>query len=72
MAGAAVLLAPELSSVSSEMLTNILAGGAAALVSGLLALVAFIWLLRSKRFHVFAWYAWIAGGAFLLWFANTG
>ena len=67
MAGATVLLLPELSEASPELMSLILAGGAAALVSGLLALVIFIWLLRSKRFHVFAWYAWIAGAAFLAW-----
>jgi len=48
-------------------MSSIWAGGAAALASGLMALVAFVWLLKSKRFYVFAWYAWVAGGAFLLW-----
>ena len=67
MAGAAVLLLPELSSASPEMLASIWAGGAAALISGLLALVLFVWLLKSQRFHVFAWYAWAAGLAFLGW-----
>jgi undecaprenyl-diphosphatase len=73
MAGAAILMLPELSSAPPDMVANILAGGTAALISGLLALVAFIWLLRSQRFYVFAWYAWVAGGAFLVWwfaFAN--
>ncbi len=51
----------------APMVANILVGGSAALVSGLLALVAFVWLLKSKRFHVFAWYAWAAGTAFLIW-----
>ena len=67
MAGAAVLLLPELTSASPELMASIWAGGAAALISGLLALVAFVWLLKSKRFHVFAWYAWAAGSAFLVW-----
>lgn len=67
MAGAAVLLLPELTSASPELITSILAGGAAALVFGLLALIAFVWLLKSQRFYVFAWYAWAAGGSFLLW-----
>ena len=67
MAGATVLLLPEISSASPELMTSILAGGTAALISGLLALVIFVWLLKSKRFHVFAWYAWIAGAAFLAW-----
>lgn len=67
MAGAAVLLLPELTSASPELMASILAGGAAALVSGLLALIAFVWLLKSQRFYVFAYYAWAAGAAFLLW-----
>jgi len=67
ISGAAVLLAPEIAGASPELVTNILTGGVAALVSGLLALVAFIWLLKTKRFFNFAWYAWLAGGAFLLW-----
>ena len=67
IAGAAVLLAPEITGASPELATNILTGGAAALISGLLALIAFIWLLKTKRFFNFAWYAWFAGGAFLLW-----
>lgn len=67
MAGAAVLLLPELTSASPELMASILAGGAAALVSGLLALVAFVWLLKSNRFYVFAYYAWTAGAAFILW-----
>ncbi|MEM7218568.1 MAG: undecaprenyl-diphosphate phosphatase [Pseudomonadota bacterium] len=69
MAGAAVLLAPEIASASPELLSSILAGGAAALVSGLAALVVFVWLLKSQRFYVFSWYAWVAGACFLGWLA---
>ncbi|MEM1230614.1 MAG: undecaprenyl-diphosphate phosphatase [Pseudomonadota bacterium] len=72
MAGAAVLLLPDLANAPPDMMTHIFAGGTAALISGLLALVAFVWLLRSQRFYVFAWYAWAAGGAFLLWLALSG
>ena len=43
MAGAAVLLLPDITAASPEMIANIWAGGAAALVSGLAALVAFVW-----------------------------
>ncbi len=71
MAGAAVLMLPEISGASPELMTSILAGGSAALVSGLAALVAFVWLLKSQRFHVFSWYAWIAGGSFLGWLLFT-
>ena len=69
MAGAAVLLLPELTTASPELMSSILAGGSAALVSGLLALVIFVWMLKSQRFYVFSWYAWVAGAAFLAWLA---
>lgn len=67
MAGAAILLAPEMAAASTTLIANILVGGGAALISGLAALVSFIWLLRSQRFYIFAWYAWLAGGGFLAW-----
>ena len=66
IAGAGVLLLPELSNVSGSLLQSIGFGGAAALVSGLLALWLFVWLLREQRFHVFAWYAWTIGAATLV------
>jgi undecaprenyl-diphosphatase len=61
IAGAGVLLLPELSSVSASELQAIAIGGAAALVSGLVAIWLFLWLLRGRRFHLFAWYAWLLG-----------
>jgi undecaprenyl pyrophosphate phosphatase UppP len=66
MAGAGVLLLPELTAVSGAELINTAFGCAAALVSGLIALKLFIWLLREQRFHLFAWYAWALGGATLI------
>lgn len=66
IAGAGVLLLPELSSVSSAQLQAIAVGGAAALVSGLIAIWLFLWLLRGQRFHLFAWYAWVVGIATLV------
>lgn len=66
IAGAGVLMLPELGALSGSAIEAILAGGLAALVSGLLALWAFVWLLRSQRFHLFAWYAWLVGGGTLL------
>lgn len=71
IAGAAILMLPELSSVSGSLLIAIGLGSAAALVSGLVALWAFIWLLRAQRFHVFAWYAWAVGAAVLVWSGLT-
>ena len=67
ISGAAVLLAPDIAGASPELLSSIWIGGFAALVSGLLALFAFVWLLKTKRFFNFAWYAWGIGSAFLLW-----
>lgn len=72
MAGAAVLLLPELTAASPDVVASILAGSGAALISGILALIAFVWLLKSKRFFVFAWYAWGAGLAFIGWLFLSG
>jgi undecaprenyl-diphosphatase len=66
IAGAGVLLLPELTHVTPDVLHSILVGGAAALVSGLIALWLFVWLLRKQRFFWFSWYAWAAGLATLL------
>jgi undecaprenyl pyrophosphate phosphatase UppP len=52
-------------------MASIFAGGIAAFVSGLAALVIFVWLLKSQRFFTFSWYAWIAGGSFLAWLTLT-
>lgn len=62
MAGAGILLIPELSSISAADLNAILLGGSAALVSGLLALWSFVWLLKNQRLYLFAIYVWIVGG----------
>ena len=72
MAGAGVLLLPELTSVSPSVINAMLWGGLAALVSGLGALWLFVWLLREQRFHVFAWYAWLAGATTLTALALSG
>ena len=67
MAGAGILLLPELSSIDPALITSITFGSIAALISGLLALVAFVWLLRTQRFYIFAWYAWVAGAITIVW-----
>jgi len=66
IAGAGVLMLPELTSVSASELQSIAIGGASSLVSGLIAIWLFLWLLRGQRFHLFAWYAWIVGIATLI------
>lgn len=67
MAGAGILMLPELTSVDPALLTSIAFGSVAALISGLAALAAFVWLLRTQRFFVFAWYAWIVGAITVFW-----
>ena len=73
IAGAGVLMLPELTTVSGPLLEAIAFGGASALVSGLVALWIFLWFLRAQRFYLFAWYAWVAGAATLIGFSfSTG
>ena len=67
MAGAGILLLPELSSIDPALITSITFGSIAALISGLMALVAFVWLLRTQRFYIFAWYAWVVGALTVAW-----
>jgi undecaprenyl pyrophosphate phosphatase UppP len=61
---------PELGAAGSEALANIAYGGAAALVSGLLAIWLFVRMLDRSLFHYWAAYCWVAGGAFLIWAAG--
>jgi undecaprenyl-diphosphatase len=65
MAGAAILLAPEMLAADASLAGSIVAGSVAALVSGIAALAAFVWLLKTQRFYVFAWYAWGAGALYI-------
>ena len=69
IAGAGVLMLPELGAISGALLYPLLAGGLAALLSGLAALWLFVWLLRSQQFHFFAWYAWALGLGTILFLA---
>ena len=68
ISGAVVLLLPELTTVSAPLLQAIAFGGTSALLSGLVALWIFVWFLRTQRFYLFAWYAWIIGAATLIGF----
>jgi undecaprenyl-diphosphatase len=67
IAGAAVLMLPEIEGASEALLTAIVIGSVAALVSGVAAIWLFIRLLRSQTFHVFSYYTWIVGALFLGW-----
>jgi undecaprenyl-diphosphatase len=67
--GAAVRMLPELSSVGAGQVGALAVAGAAALVSGVAAILLFVRLLRTRAFYRFAYYAWVAGAAFLAWLA---
>ena len=67
ISGAAVLVLPDLRHAQPEALTAVGVGSIAALVSGGLAIWLFVRMLASNTFHLFAWWAWGAGVAFLVW-----
>lgn len=67
IAGAAVLMLPDLAGVSSDAYGAIAIGSVAALVSGIAAIWLFIRMLDRQVFHLFAYYAWAVGGLFLFW-----
>lgn len=67
IAGAAVLMIPDLQSAQLSAMTDLSIGGAAALVSGLVAIWLFVRMLDRSLFHHWAWYCWGVGGAFLWW-----
>jgi undecaprenyl-diphosphatase len=64
--GAGLLMIPDAMEVGAEIgIVPLLVGGLAAMVSGVLAILFFLMLLRRQNFHVFAYYCWAAGGLFL-------
>ena len=67
ISGAAVLMIPDLQGVTSDELIRMGVGGAAALVSGLIAISVFVKMLDRSLFHHWAWYCWFVGAGFLLW-----
>lgn len=70
--GAALLALPDAQAATPDALAALALGAGVALVSGLAALALFVRLLRSRRFHHFAWYTWAVGGGFLAWLALRG
>ena len=72
IAGAAVLMLPDLAGAPSGVLGSLLIGSAAALVAGLAALGLFVRMLRAGSFAWFALWAWGAGALFLAWLALRG
>jgi len=66
--GAAVLKLPDAQAAGLST-GALLAGSAAAAVTGVLAIRSFVALLRRQAFHGFAYYLWPAGVGFLLYLA---
>ena len=64
---AAVLALPELAAADHAQLVHLAYGGLAALLAGLVAIWAFVRMLEGGYFYLFAGYAWLVGGLFLLW-----
>ena len=73
IAGAAVLMLPEVAAASPEQLGDLTLGSLSALVSGMLAIWIFVRMLERQVFHLFAWYAWAMASAFglYLWFRTA-
>ena len=68
--GAALLQLPELARGNPAVAPGALfMGGAAAAVTGVLAIRAFVLMLDNKTFHSFAVYCWTVAGLFLGWLA---
>lgn len=66
--GAAILKLPDAQAAGLST-GALLAGSAAAAVTGVLAIFSFVALLRRQAFHSFAYYLWPAGVGFLLYLA---
>jgi undecaprenyl-diphosphatase len=65
--GAAILKIPDIGDQGATIgAMPLLLGGLAAGISGVLAIRLFVALLRRQNFHVFAYYCWAVGAAFLL------
>lgn len=70
IAGAAVLQVPELNAAGIPV-GPLLAGSAAAAVTGVLAIRTFVALLKNQAFHRFAYYLWPLGVGFLAYLYLT-
>ena len=65
--GAALLQLLDLSGASGLSSVALGLGGAAAAVTGVLAIRTFVAMLGKNAFHLFAPYCWVVGGVYLLW-----
>ena len=70
IAGAALLQILDLGTVGGLSTSVLIAGGATAAVTGVLAIRTFVALLARRSFHLFAPYCWLAGAAFLIFLAS--
>lgn len=65
--GAALLQVPDATEQGLTVgIAPLIAGGVAAAIAGVLAIRFFVALLRRQNFHVFAYYCWVVGAAFVL------
>lgn len=67
IAGAAILQIPDIQGGVGVSGTALLVGGAAAAITGVLAIRTFVAVLARESFHYFAPYCWVVGGLFLGW-----
>jgi len=72
IAGAAVLMLPDVAGASSELIASLALGGGTALISGVVAIWLFVAMLQRRVFHLFAYYVWGAGALFLAWIWLAG
>jgi undecaprenyl-diphosphatase len=68
IAGAAVLMIPDMGDATVTIGTGpLLVGAVAAGLSGILAISIFVALLRRQNFYTFSYYCWLVGALFLLY-----
>jgi undecaprenyl-diphosphatase len=67
--GAALLMIPDIAAGEGPHAGALVAGGAVAAVTGVLAIKTLVAMLARKSFPAFAIYCWGAGGAFLAYLA---
>ena len=69
--GALVLAIPDLMAGEGGVgPAPLLAGSAAAAVTGVLAIRVFVVMLRKRSFHLFGVYLWVVGAAFLFYLSR--
>lgn len=74
ISGAMVLAVRDMvdAGIDTDLLTNYLAGGAMAFISGLIAIYTVLVAVRKGKFEWFAYYCFLAGIGFFLYFRSVG